>query len=88
MLNHSLQFKFRAECSYDVILYLEAVSKECTLLDADIKGTGGGVTDDCETTIKVVGFYETLKRIAQNTTDCHVIAQTIQPLHLYTGIRL
>jgi acetolactate synthase regulatory subunit len=76
------KFKFRAECLRDVEELVRVINHggmEVNMTFFDLP--------DLEVTVLTHHSLETLIEEANRIDDCHVIAQTIQPIMEYTGER-
>lgn len=90
-----IAFRFRAECESDVHLFLSAIGWE--VLEVDISAEPNineqGFNrpfPDRDVSMKLAGnlTLENLRWVAEQLTDCHVIADTIQLSEKYDGERL
>lgn len=81
-------YKFRAECSTDVINFFRAMA-EGTFDSVQIESQeiNGDLVPDVEVVFDSSNPLATLIQAAKAIEDCHVIAQTIRPIERYTGER-
>ena len=76
------KFKFRAECLRDVEELVRVINHggmEVNITFFDLP--------DVEVTVLTLHSLEDIIEEANNIDDCHVIAQTVQPILKYTGER-
>ena len=74
-------YKFRAECLYDVIRFMAEVEPKSYTVYPDLHRPDVTIEVDC------IMQLDQLVEIANNLVDCHVIAQTLLPKSMYTGVR-
>ena len=81
-------YKFRAECSTDVINFFRALEEDSFssihIQSQDIEGTP---IPDVDVIFNCNLRLARLIQIAKQVEDCHVIAQTVRPIDQYTGER-
>jgi len=89
------KYRFRAECEPDVMLFLYAIRgwalRYFAIEDDIYTGDDGRIyqNSDREVTMDVMCNLSlaNLRWIANQITDCHVIAETLQSAESYTGDR-
>lgn len=81
-------YKFRAECSTDVIHFFRAMADK-TFDSVHIKSQEleGNRIPDVDVVFKSSNSLAKLIQAAKQIDDFHVIAQTIRPISKYTGER-
>ncbi len=77
------EFKFRAECLSDIILFLNT-SRNFLKFNID---NDEATLPDCEIEITTYLNYSSMLGIMRRIPDSHVMMQTLQPKLDYTGIR-
>jgi len=79
-------FKFRAECQPDVYALLPLVGKELVAFFMKPSDDGGFPDVDCVIAVRSLDL-ESLRNLIRRVVNGHVMLETIQPSHLYTGER-
>ena len=76
------KFKFRAECLRDVEKLLHQINHNG--MEVNIKFFH---VPDVEVTVLTTLTLDSIIQEAKEIDDCHVIVETVQPFHEYTGER-
>lgn len=83
-----MKFKLRAECQIDISNFLQKAEESGYKIEL---AEGGKMEDgfpDAELTFSSNESAENLRLVADSVVDGHVMAQTLQPLEEYTGVRV
>lgn len=76
-------YKFRSECLHDVLEFMKKAK-----FNYNIDIARSDVSFDVVVEISTVEPLKSIVSIFKSIPDSHVILQTIQPKHLYTGERV
>lgn len=87
MTTRYTNWKFRAECMDDVLHFVSdpTIAKNLLELKVERENTTFPEVDGEIKTLPLT--LQSVRDTAFDLADCHVIAQTIAPAHLYTGER-
>ena len=81
--NKTTRYKLRAECKQDIDVFIGNNNPAVSILNSKSLGDMGDVELEFESTHS----KDQLIAILKNQSDGHVMLQTLEQQHLYTGIR-
>ena len=77
------KYKLRAECNHDIDAFLGNNNQAVSILNRTMLGDMG----DVELVFESTHSKDELIAILKNQSDAHVMVQTLDLEHLYTGVR-